>query len=310
MKQFRRFALIATAVTYFLIFVGGLVRVSGAGLGCPDWPKCFGQWFPPTGVSQLPEDIDPAQFNFALAWIEYVNRLIGVAVGILIAATAIWALARFRGHKRIVIPAVLAAILVAYQGWQGGRLIASELESFLVSAHMVIAFIIGALMIYVTRQAYLVGAETHTRISEPVKGLRLMLMGLAAIAVIQVLGGTQVRTAIEHVATAYPLLQPSEWIGTVGFSKYFHAILGVVVALMTWIVVGKIEKPTKGKQSAARQGAWALGVLAILQLAIGGAVLFGGAQPLIQLLHLTAAALYTGMLVLVYTSARQEGALK
>ncbi len=75
MKRFRHLALFATFATYFAIFMGGLVRVSGAGLGCPDWPKCFGRWFPPTSLSQLPPEIDPSLFNLTLAWIEYINRL-------------------------------------------------------------------------------------------------------------------------------------------------------------------------------------------------------------------------------------------
>ena len=87
MNKFRSFSNITILFTYLLIFIGGLVRVSGAGMGCPDWPKCFDRWIPPTNVDQLPDHIDPALFNIVLAWIEYCNRLFGVFVGLFITIT-------------------------------------------------------------------------------------------------------------------------------------------------------------------------------------------------------------------------------
>ena len=87
MRLFRNFTILSTILTYILIFVGGMVRVAGAGMGCPDWPKCFDRWIPPTSIEQLPDHIDPAKFNIVLAWIEYGNRLFGALVGLSIAIT-------------------------------------------------------------------------------------------------------------------------------------------------------------------------------------------------------------------------------
>ena len=88
MKLFRTFSYLSTGLTYLLIFVGGMVRVSGAGMGCPDWPKCFDRWIPPTNISQLPDHIDPAKFNIVLAWIEpfslfdtsVISLMLGLAI--------------------------------------------------------------------------------------------------------------------------------------------------------------------------------------------------------------------------------------
>jgi Uncharacterized protein required for cytochrome oxidase assembly len=95
-KLFFRSAIISTFLSYLLIFVGGLVRVSGSGLGCPDWPKCFGRWIPPTSIEQIPSHIDPTVFNIVLAWIEYGNRMLGIIVGLSITLMTVIALVYFR----------------------------------------------------------------------------------------------------------------------------------------------------------------------------------------------------------------------
>src|SRR5262249_9570821 len=101
LSSFQRLCLFTTLATYFLIRVGGFVRASGAGLGCPDWPRCFGSWIPPSSADQLPAQFDRALFNPALMWTEYLNRLLGVIVGFLILGTVISAVRNQRHDRRV-----------------------------------------------------------------------------------------------------------------------------------------------------------------------------------------------------------------
>lgn len=309
MKNFRRFAFAATVATFFVIFAGGLVRVSGAGLGCPDWPTCFGRWFPPTDISQLPPDIDPTQFNFALAWIEYINRLAGVVLGALIAVTAIWALIKFRKYPRIVVPSILAGIMVAYQGWQGGQMIAANLAPYLVSIHMGVAFVIAALMLYVTQQAYYIENKAEPASSSLARQFNPWLFGLITLSIIQVFLGTQVRTALEHVADTYPLLPKTAWLGQVGAISTIHTVLGIIVTLVTWQVGALILKRVSRPAPEIVQTTWALMILVTLQVVIGGILIFAGVPDVLELFHLLASALYVGVLILLIPALRYKTAV-
>jgi cytochrome c oxidase assembly protein subunit 15 len=307
MKKFKRFAFAATVATYFQIFVGGLVRISGAGLGCPDWPTCFGRWFPPTDISQLPPDINPAQFDFVLAWIEYVNRLIGMIVGLLIAITAIWALFRFIRHARVWLPSALAAILVAYLGWQGGRMIEAELEPLMVSLHMGIAFVIACLMIYTTQQAHYLEHDIKPTGDNIPRSLRLWILILILISVLQVVLGTEVRTAFEAVAQQYPLLPQSAWLSKVGSINIIHTVLGIIVTIVAWVVAAGVMRHRSFSAIMIRQTTWSLIILATAQAIVGVILVLAGIPDLMQIYHLLISSLFIGVLLLLFSALRYEG---
>lgn len=301
MRKFRRFAMAATIATYFLIFFGSLVRVSGAGLGCPDWPKCFDRWIPPINISQLPPDIDPAQFNFALAWIEYFNRLIGMTVGILIAITGLWALYKFRSHKRIVIPAVLAAFLVAYQGWQGGRMVEMKLIPYMISIHMGLAFILVSLMTYLTQKAWLVEISARYQPSPQSKQNRLWVGLLTIISIMQVISGSQVRQAIDEILSRMPLLVSTEWWKHVGLVDEFHMITGVLVAIASWQIGTQILRKRNSTDHVNRL-IWVMMILSGVQVLIGAVLSMLGVPALMQIFHLLISTLFAGSLVMIFSS--------
>ena len=138
-KLFFQSAVVSTVLSYLLIFVGGLVRVSGSGLGCPDWPKCFGRWIPPTNINQIPEYIDPTSFNIVLAWIEYGNRLLGILVGFSIVIMTLIAIYYLRRNKKILFNSLLSLFLVGANGGLGAIVVSSVLNPFIVSLHMILA---------------------------------------------------------------------------------------------------------------------------------------------------------------------------
>lgn len=301
MRLFKSFALLSTFATYFLIFTGGLVRVSGAGLGCPDWPKCFGRWIPPVSLKQLPTEFDPATFNFTLAWIEYINRLIGVLVGLLILGTAILALIYFRKNARILVASLAAALLVAFQGWQGSQVVASELEPFIVSIHTITAFVIISLLIYIVQQVHLIENPTVLINARYPRGSAVLVGLLWLFTIVQVLFGARVRSAIEVEEINYPLYTAREWLVRIGSVDDIHMVLGIFLTVAAAVTGLYIIKKSKTTPSALIQAVWSMLFILCVQIVFGFVLMFAGLPSLMRLFHLWVASLLIGILLFMFT---------
>ena len=297
-RNFRNIALASTLTTYFLIFVGGLVRVSGAGLGCPDGPKCFGRWIPPLHVSQIPADFNVATFNLTLAWIEYINRLIGMIAGILIVITAALAIKNFRRIKKILIPSILAAVLVAVQGWYGSVVVSSQLQSITVSVHLLLALLIVSLLIYVTQNSYYIGSVTIKSPSTKTKYIKPLVLGLWGLTLVQIILGTQVRTQIENLLEIFPLLLGEELLLRIESIHFIHAIFGIVLVFVTVLIAFRLLRMDS---DIIKINSWILVILMVIQILFGALLALKGLPQLLQVFHLWIASLIIGIILILYT---------
>jgi len=106
-KSYIRYSWFLVGMVFLVILAGGVVRMTQSGMGCPDWPTCFGMWIPPTDASQLPADFEKylskqdidTSFNVYHTWIEYINRLLGALLGVFIFIYALWTSIKFSSNK-------------------------------------------------------------------------------------------------------------------------------------------------------------------------------------------------------------------
>lgn len=305
MNTFKKLALSSTLATYFLIFIGGLVRVSGAGLGCPDWPKCFGRWIPPTDVSQLPSDFNPAFFNFTLAWIEYINRLAGVLVGLIIAATAVYALFYLRKHRTLLWGSVAAAILTAFQGWLGSVVVSSELSPMIVTIHMVVALVIVSILIYIWQKAWYKTGEKES--GKFPKGLLQKIQVLWLAIIVQIIFGTLVRGKIELLTQRFPLLPDQQLLAKAGAINLVHFIFALILIMLTVYIWREIQQKSATISLLVRQVNFSILLLVFIQVLIGFVLWVFGLPQLAQLFHLWVASIFTGMVLILYTAVKSGG---
>jgi cytochrome c oxidase assembly protein subunit 15 len=297
LSSFQRLALCTTATTYFLILVGGLVRASGAGLGCPDWPRCFGSWIPPASAADLPPQFDRSLFNPTLMWTEYLNRLLGVTVGFLILGTAVSALRHHRREPRILWTTVAALLLTGFQGWLGGRVVANELAAWIVTVHLIVALVIVQLLLYVTVRA----------LKRADGAPSLFLIALIAVTMIQIGLGTQVRGAIDGAIESG--VARASALASVGLIDHLHRNLALIVFGGSVLLVMWVSTRFPGEKTLIRWSCIVVG-LATLQLALGITMAYVSLAPAAQVAHLTVASLLLGaetVLACVFPSFARRG---
>ena len=301
MTRFQKLAVATTAATFLLIAVGGFVRAAGAGLGCPDWPRCFDSWIPPTDVSQLPPHIDPSLFNFTLAWIEYLNRLVGVAIGLLITATAFFAWRDHRRHPAILGTSLVSFFLVVFQGWLGGQVVKYELDPRWVSVHLFLALLIVGLLLYAAFRGF--HPEKAPTADLPRRRLLWAVTAVLALSLSQVVLGAVVRGGVDIAEEEFPDMDRALLIEQVGRTDHVHRSLGLATLALCWLLV-----PLARRQLPSAD---ALPTLLAVPALIGTAQFLAGVglaylalPPVLQVIHILGGSLLVGALVLCFLQVR------
>ena len=223
-SRFLNYSWFVLVMVFLVILAGGIVRMTQSGMGCPDWPRCFGMWIPPVHESQLPadfakyldkQDIDHS-FNVYHTWIEYVNRLLGALLGIIVFIYFIWSYRKFRKTKKVIVLSTLALVLVTgFQGFLGKLVVDANLSVVKVTIHMLVAILIAAIPAFII--SYLKG----NRIMVPKMLKTVSLVALMAVLV-QIVLGTQVREEIDIISKALSYQQRELWIDGLDIVFYVH----------------------------------------------------------------------------------------
>ena len=301
-QSFRRLALLTVIAVFLLILVGGIVRSTGAGMGCPDWPKCFGQWVPPTDVSQLPANYQEVYshrgysnttFNVVKTWTEYVNRLVGVLIGIFIFATFVAStIAYWQRDRGIVGYSFLALLLVGIQGWLGAKVVSSVLAVWLITLHMLLAIVIVSVLLYVLARSHVGTLPSSDYVPERNVKSWLVLSSLLLLG--QILLGTQVRETVDEVAHQLGDAQRYRWISELDMRFYIHrsSSIAVLICQLLWIVpVFRRARRT----SVMSQLAVSVGILLVAEILVGIIMAYFAIPAWAQPVHLTLAVLTLGI---------------
>ncbi len=321
-QRFISINLITIIVTLLVILAGGIVRSTGSGMGCPDWPKCFDRYIPPTDVSQLPANYKekyvagrlkknekfakylesmgkvaladsirhdksitvPEEFNPTKTWTEYLNRLAGVAAGIFLFLTVVFSFTYRKTAKRIIVLSILNLLVVGYQGWLGSIVVSTNLTQWVVTVHMLLALVILAISIYTYNYAKQLN-KAPSVIMYRILWLKGFLFFTLVISIIQIVLGTDVREAVDEIAKALAYGSKNTWISKVGSVFSYHRDLAILVVVCNAIVYKMVIDRFSGKAAPLLTARFIL-ITLLVQLLSGFALAYIAFPPAAQALHI------------------------
>ncbi len=276
----RKFGILTIFSVFLLLLAGGIVRSTGSGMGCPDWPKCYDRYIPPTKLNQLPTDYKeiqlakrlkkaqkfanlltkmgyekqaqailndpelyiPEEFNTRKAWTEYLNRLVGVLSGIFALGFMLTLIkARFKTNKTKFWFGVLGFIMMLFNGWLGSIVVATNLFPFLVTIHYLAAY--AAL-------AFFIISISNSTINGQNFGLskfKWFYVFLLLLSLVQIYYGTQLRQVTDYsIKTGALYANNTLNLTALGSIFSIHRILAIILILFCIVPLfslkGKLDK--------------------------------------------------------------------
>jgi heme a synthase len=311
---FRKLSILTIITVYLLILAGGIVRSTGSGMGCPDWPKCFGMIVPPTDASQLPPNYKEiyaeklhgeVEFNVVKTWIEYVNRLLGAFTGIVVFAAFVVSIISFwKKDKVIVFLSLAAIILVGANGALGKYVVDSFLKPGVVTLHMMLAILVVFVLIYAIARAWSEVINIEAITNQPFINKLLILTLILSMS--QILLGTQVREGIDRV-----IAEPNfgynryTWIEQMGLPFYIHRSYSLLIFGLHVYLIWNLKKNI-ATQGLIYKFGMILVAIVVIEILTGVIMAYFGVPAFAQPIHLTLAIVAIGIQFVVLILINSE----
>jgi heme o synthase len=291
--RFQKLAIASVLTTLLLVTVGVVVRATGSGMGCPDWPLCHGQILPPLGDYQ--------------AWLEWVHRTVAAVIGFLVIGLAFVAVRDHRDRATLLWPSIAAVGLVGFQAWLGKETVRLNNSGESVTAHLAAAMTLVGLLIFILARSFY-----PARIGGRGSSQRFTLLAAFAAATVFALllfGSHVTATSQWYVFSDWPLMNGSLFppLTDTTAAHVLHRWVAIVVGLIV-VVVAVVAWRTQRERPAVLRLALTAGLLFPIQAIVGGLQILTSLSGWTQTLHLALGALIwaamAGLVAVSYYAAR------
>ena len=338
-NYFLKIAKISLVLVYLVIVAGALVRMTGSGMGCPDWPKCFGYYIPPTDIKELTwtpnrtfekgqviikdekllvaeadfttsKTFDQSQwrlytkhdyaiFNATETWIEYLNRLIGAVAGLFVFIMAILSIWKWKTNPKATILSWIAVFLMGFQGWLGARVVYSVLNPLKITIHMVVALVIVAVLLYIIK----IAQKDYSAFKSNKTFQNIVLVTLV-LTLIQIILGTQVRQYVDEQVKILGYDQMQKVLENPTISFYVHRSFSILIFALN-VYLWAINRKLKLGYSKIN---WIM-ILLFIEILSGIAMYYFDFPYTSQPIHLVIASLLFGVQSYLLLESRQKNQL-
>ncbi len=291
MTRYQWLLAVTVGATLVLIAIGAIVRTTGSGLGCPDWPLCHGQLIPPAERTAI---------------IEYTHRTAAAIVGALIVATAVVTLRYHRSDRALRNLAIASLPLLALQAWLGKETVERELPPEIVTLHLSGALLLLAVLALMAAFAFL--GPRRRRIEEPQRAvyLRVSISAAVMIAVALIAGSYVVGADATEACTGWPHCPeaPAPFIDGLRAQHihWMHRLLAAAAFIAVLRLIWHAQDLPEA-DGALRHAAWGLGALYGSQILLGAANIWTDFSAGVRAAHLAGGAATWGLCVLIVAAA-------
>jgi heme o synthase len=291
-RSLRRLAWAGSAFALALIVVGGIVRITGSGMGCGDhWPRCDGEWFPPLDLPTL---------------IESSHRWFAALVSILVFAVAAVALRRHRSEPLLRNPALLAAFLLVVQVLLGAVTVKLVLPPWVVIIHFANAMVLLAALLVVALRASIHAPAALA--PEERHGTHRLVLATAALGFVVILFGAQVANFDAGLlCLGFPLCNgsalPPE--GDLALLHWSHRVLALGFVVVLGALVTRLNRARSPESAGVRRWATVVMGATLVQIAVAAAMILHLLPTGLRALHLLVGAMiWAALVILTFHSAR------
>jgi len=313
MNAIRKAAIASLVLIFLVIIAGSVVRTTGSGMGCPDWPKCYGHLIPPTNQEQVTwhpnthfnkgqmivkDDAlwsaksnftsadsydelnwekytqhDYAIFNAKHTWIEYVNRLLGAASGVPVLLLFVFSLLKIRSKPLLFLLSAGTLFMLGYEAWLGKLVVDGNLVPNAISKHMFGSLLIVGLLVTI------ISKTLERKRIEVTKSFKILVVISFLLVTAQILLGTQVREQIDEIAIKTG--ERGTWISLLDMKILIHRSFSILILLSgIWLFW------RNWKDDYALWSVGAFSSLIVLEIAVGVVLFYLDMPKIAQPVHL------------------------